>query len=192
MPYLGQSPFLQQPASHGLRDNFRFQCPISGNRHFYGASNRDLRADEKVSMPYLGQSPFLRRARLTGEGSSDRFQCPISGNRHFYLEGTRGQYKAPWVSMPYLGQSPFLQKQLRLLCDPQCEFQCPISGNRHFYKEKKMKENIFSVGFNALSRAIAISTRSGLSFLMTFRRVSMPYLGQSPFLPKLKHLYCRI
>ena len=139
MPYLGQSPFLLPKNVHvNLSEWHKFQCPISGNRHFYSVQN--------------GPYPV----------SITAFQCPISGNRHFYCRRNHiGSDSDRQVSMPYLGQSPFLQGEENLPhlimlgfnalsraiaistvkrtagCSKTKGFQCPISGNRHFYDQRK-------------------------------------------------------
>ena len=109
-------------------------------------------------MPYLGLFPFLQARR----------------NREAW-----GDWE---VSMPYLGLFPFLHGYIIVEGKGWSLFQCPISGYSHFYFRVHDARYGFSRCFNALSRAIPISTwvhswRERLVF-----HVSMPYLGLFPFL----------
>ena len=111
-------------------------------------------------MPYLGLFPFLRGNRFhykKGKKSfnalsraipistpeetekpeeTEMFQCPISGYSHFYYQ-YRNIYKGG------------LNK-----------FQCPISGYSHCYKDSLSSCGNSFKRFNALSRAIPISTHT--------------------------------
>ena len=116
------------------------------------------------------------------------------------------------VSMPYLGLTSFLPYRRSNIIISRRMCQCPISGSRHFYVLNKFQSGKVKVCVNALSRAHVISTASlriqndkehacvnALSRAHVIstpihvtlskrkrRKVSMPYLGLTSFLPTKK------
>ncbi len=134
-------------------------------------------------MPYLGLFPFLLHLiRLYQVLKNQLFQCPISGYSHFYSGHKHVNHHELLFQCPISGYSHFYISQY-LVTGRSCWFQCPISGYSHFYALLICLSISSWNCFNALSRAIPISTTTVESALTKKENiVSMPYLGLFPFL----------
>ena len=105
-PHTGNTHFywdhFRQPAGNKM-----CQCPHTGNTHFYRLRSENFTITVRVSMPSHGQHSFLRFFHLSPRSSRI-------------------------VSMPSHGQHSFLRVRRRgKVADTWC--QCPHTGNTHFY-----------------------------------------------------------
>ena len=108
MPYIGPTPFLQTEEETEEETEEVFQCPISGQLHFYIGETEESIDEIIVSMPYIGPTPFLHIMVFYNKNFTKVFQCPISGQLHFYSEADVKIKIRECVSMPYIGPTPFL------------------------------------------------------------------------------------
>ena len=108
-----------------------------------------------VSMPFIGLLPFLHLAKAAASLMMDACQCPLSGFLHFYVVRTS------------------VAGQRYGLC------QCPLSGFLHL-NDIMDREAVYCV--NALYRAFSISTGKFSQRNFKNKKVSMPFIGLSPFL----------
>ena len=120
---------------------------------------------------------------LTISSNKRRVSIPSYGLSSFLRKST-DKRKVHWmVSMPSYGLSSFLLLSQYIVDDLKYEFQCPHTGSHHFYRVVPRELLLLLWCFNALIRALIISTQQNCIWLLLLGEVSMPSYGLSSFLP---------
>ena len=85
------------------------QCLHTSNFDFYRLDSRNFIRSENFQCPRTGNSHFYRLGGITMANNINVCQCPRTGNLHFY--GAERTYYDNFckVSMPSYGQLTFLQ-----------------------------------------------------------------------------------
>ena len=162
MPYDGQSSFLPQGESSRSTWRVGVSMPYDGQSSFLHAP-RSVPRHREGGVNALWRAIIIstRRRDQAQQAETRGCQCPMTGNHHFYKDTEK------------------MSQMQKILC------QCPMTGNHHFYCECRSAVLLVSRCVNALWRAIIISTLNTLWLVHYVWRVSMPYDGQSSFLPRL-------
>ena len=161
MPFSGQSPFLRRKSRGSENRRSWVSMPFSGQSPFLQADKEVAEKREtgvnalQRAIPISTSSPPRRTAIRKSCVNALQRAIPIST---YHSKDPKERRKA--VSMPFSGQSPFLQRFCKESRYFSYSCQCPSAGNPHFY---------FAGGY-----ALA----GGFN-----KDVSMPFSGQSPFLP---------
>ena len=137
------------------------QCPSTGNPHFY--------AWMKPKMKTMSRS----------------CQCPSTGNPHFYVSSVNEEGVALCDRVNALQRAiPISTRSRMKSCLKRQRCQCPSTGNPHFYAWMKPK-------MKTMSRSCQCPSTGNPHFYYKNKKglwamalpVSMPFNGQSPFLP---------
>ena len=90
MPLLGRFPFLHITKAAAEKRSIMFQCPFSGDSHFYAGNERSLEREERCFNALSRAIPISTYRENRKKWDERKFQCPFSGDSHFYSMPCKG------------------------------------------------------------------------------------------------------